>query len=438
MKAFGIGLAAVLFITAVASSAFAAGFAIPADARKAGMAATPALVQAAHLPCTVTDAWEFGTHSDPKGKQTFYEVACQDALGYVLVATANNPVPQFEDCIRADEPGPDGKPSNIACRLPGNANPAVGMQSILAGRSCTPAQARYMGSSDTMDAYEVSCQAGTDYVVQLSHQNAAPTVKLCAAMGANNPAHCTLTTQAQQDAQIDSLASAAPKPCQVKGRRYVGSLTDGSADFYEIACADNTGYILQVDNSGKVTQAIDCVQASGLGGGCTLTDTRQAQTEQNAVYSDLARKAGFDCTVSKYADFPARADGAEVVELACSNRPEGGVGFFPPHGAPVVLDCLRTGAEGYECTFTDIQPLFSKLSDQLKAKGKGSCVVSGARPYGMNASGGDLVEVACSDGGPGWVMEYAAGSAAPTELLNCTQAAAMGGGGCQLPTNKSH
>jgi hypothetical protein len=142
--------------------------------------------------------------------------------------------------------------------------------------------------------------------------------------------------------------------------------------------------------------------------------------------------------VSKYADFPALADGTEVVELACSNRPDGGVGFFPAKGAPTVLDCLRAGAQGYACSFSDVSPLFSKLSDQLKAKGKGSCVVSGARSYAQTSAGADLIEVACADGGPGWVVEYPAGASLPSELLNCVQAAAMGGGGCQLPTNKKH
>jgi len=36
------------------------------------------------------------------------------------------------------------------------------------------------------------------------------------------------------------------------------------------------------------------------------------------------------------------------------------------------------------------------------------------------------------------VLEYGANSAVPTDLLNCAQASQIGGGGCQLPTNKGH
>ena len=37
---------------------------------------------------------------------------------------------------------------------------------------------------------------------------------------------------------------------------------------------------------------------SSFAGGCTLTDSRQAQTEQIGIYTDLAKKAGFDSPVS--------------------------------------------------------------------------------------------------------------------------------------------
>ncbi len=80
---------------------------------------------------------------------------------------------------------------------------------------------------------------------------------------------------------------------------------------------------------------------------------------------------------------------------------------------------------------------FVFTSAALAAKGKGSCKVSDARPYGAKTGAGAyMVEVACSDGGPGWVIELAPTSDTAVDLLNCAQAAKLGGGGCQLPTNK--
>jgi hypothetical protein len=420
----------------MASSAFAKED-IPAEARTAGMKAAPALIAATHLTCTLADARMMGTSAD---KTNFYEVACKDGVGYVIIAKPNVP-PTTYDCVMASEPLPDGKPNNMACKLPGNLNPGATLTPAMAalGRSCAVSKAHYIGSTNDLDIYEVACTGGGDYVLQKAKAaGGTSTAKLCAVFGAGSNIKCILTTPDQQAVDVDNLAAAAPKPCQVKDRRYVGSTPD-QTDFFEVACAGNVGYMLQVDPRGKVQQTIDCIKAADLAGGCTLTDTRQAQTEQTAIYSDLAKKAGFDCAVSKYAEFPPRADGAEVVELACSNRMDGGVGIFPPKGSPQVLDCLRAAVEGgYTCTFSDVNALDGKLSDQLKAKGKGSCTVSGARPYGQTSTGSDLIEVACADGGPGWVLEYTAGASTPANLINCAQAATMGGGGCQLPTNKKH
>ena len=53
------------------------------------MAAAPALIEAAHLPCTLADARLMGKAAD--GKSTYYEIACKDGLGYVLEAKDKAP-----------------------------------------------------------------------------------------------------------------------------------------------------------------------------------------------------------------------------------------------------------------------------------------------------------------------------------------------------------
>jgi hypothetical protein len=441
MRAFGIGLATVLFVAAMAGSAFAAKDDTPPEARKAGMAAAPALIQAAQLPCTLTDARLMGSApGDDKVKLTFYEVACKDAMGYVLIAKDKVAAPTFFDCVVMSAPKPDGKPSSTACKLPANLNPGAGLNSVVAatGRTCSVDKARYIGSTTDQNLYEVACHEGAGYILRLAKApGGAPIATMCAVFGPTSQVKCELTPPEQQLAAIDQLAAQSGKACTVKGRRYVGSTSD-LTDFFEVACNEGSGFMLQSDAHGKLQQAIDCVKAVNFAGGCTLTDVRQAETQQDAVYTDLSKKAGFDCTVSKYADFPTREDGAEVVELACSNRADGGVGIFPAKGAPQVLDCLHAGAQGYVCSFSDVAPLYPKLSDQLKAKNKGSCVVSGARSYARTAAGGDLIEVACADGGPGWVIEYNPNALTVAALHNCAEASKMGGGGCQLPTNKTH
>jgi hypothetical protein len=437
MKALGIGLATLLIVAAAASASFAADIS-PAD-RKAGMTAAPGLIQAGHVQCTLSDARMILSGTTDKGaKLTAYEVACTEGLGYVIEAQEKVAAPIVFDCLAADAPQ-GGKPSPVACKLPANANPAAGLTGVMAktGRTCTVDKARYVGATADASIYETACHEGGGYILEWPKAaGAAPTASMCMLM-TNSNIKCELTTPAQQTTVIDNLTAASGKACTVKDRRYIGSTPDHS-DFFEVACTDGKGYMLRADATGKLQEALDCAKAINIGGGCTLTDARQAQTEQNAIYTDLSKKAGFDCQVSKYAEFPAMANNTEVVELACSNRPDGGVGIFPAQGKPQVFDCLRAETQGYKCSFSDPSSLYSKLSAQLRAKGKPSCVVSGARAYARTTTNNDLIEVACADGGPGWVIEYAAGVESPTDLLNCAQAANVGGGGCQLPTNKQH
>jgi hypothetical protein len=212
------------------------------------------------------------------------------------------------------------------------------------------------------------------------------------------------------------------------------STADGS-DYFEIACPDGKGYVLHADKTGTLAEVIPCSQAYQIGDGCTLTDARQAETQEAATYSGLAKGAGFDCTVSKYALFPQSDQTKDIVEMACSNRPDGGVGVFPAKGAGAVYDCVRSQDEGYKCSFTPESAVYPVLSAALRSAGKGSCVVSNARPFAHGDDGSDYVEVGCADGGSGWVMIYPAGSRTPTQLLNCAQAGNLNGG-CQLPGNK--
>ena len=54
-----------------------------------------------------------------------------------------------------------------------------------------------------------------------------------------------------------------------------------------------------------------------------------ASGDFNPIHHDpeFAAKAGFQCQVSGYAPLPGPAD-KDVVEMACSNRPDGAIGIF--------------------------------------------------------------------------------------------------------------
>jgi hypothetical protein len=413
---------------------------IDPEMRAAGMKAAPGLIADSKIPCTLADARELGTGTAAdKSSVTIYEVACKGSLGYIIgkEAKAGAPLTTY-DCLMTANPMPNGKPNSMACVLPANANPAQGLQPTVTqiGHTCTVDKARYIGATADQNIYEVACQNGTGLVLEVAN---APGGKSDANNclnynSASASIKCELTTSATELAGVDAYAASSGKCATLKDKRYLTGAADGS-DYFEVACADGKGYVLHVDQTGKLAETISCAEAFQMAGGCTLTDARQALTQQNAVYSDLAKKAGFNCDVSKYALFPSTDPSKEVVEMACSNRPDGGVGIFPAHGAAQVFDCLRSQDEGFKCSYTPESALFPQLTQQLKAKGRGSCTVSGARSFAKADDGSDYVEVACADGGPGWVMVYPAGASAPSDLQNCAAVANVAGG-CQLPTNR--
>ena len=166
-----------------------------------------------------------------------------------------------------------------------------------------------------------------------------------------------------------------------------------------------------------------------------MTDAVAAQTEQAGFYSKLAGKAGFTCDVEKYGLLPTNDPKKEIVELKCKGSDVGGIAVFTATDGKV-YDCLTAELNGFRCSFTKKDTQYARLTKDLVGFNKASCIVSDARVIGATDTEG-FVEVACSDGLPGWVLGYPIGVAKPAakEFLSCTQAKGIGGG-CKLPTNK--
>ncbi len=440
MRFTGIGLAAALVVAAMTPAAAMAAKkpeapagGVDAKARERGMAETPALITAAGLACTVADARFIG--EDKKAGQAFYEVACSPGLGGVLMAKTEAK-PQFFTCLETSKPAADGKPNSLACKLPGNADPIQALAPLVAksGAACTLEKARSIGANNTNSFFEIACQGGSGYILQTSNP-VSPTGEVkantCLAYEPGGNLSCELTDRATQLAVVDTLAAGSGKSCAVKDKRYV--LSTATANWFEVSCQDGKGYMLEQANDGKLARAIDCANASFVGGGCTLTDSSVAQTEQNNLYTNLATKAGFKCKVEKYGIMPSQRASQEIVELKCSDRPDGAVAIFD--GAQnTFLNCAVSEAQGFRCSFTKKDVAYPKLTADLKTLGKGDCVVSDSRAMDKRTADANYLEVACSDGLPGWVIGYAPMTDKPKEVLSCLQAENLGA--CKLPTNK--
>jgi hypothetical protein len=443
-------MVAVLSLSLVAGSAIAAakheaaGRAAPVtkDQRDKGMAAAPDLIAAAGIQCQLADARLIGESSDPKtkAKRTFYELACSDNEGVVVAKLSDQPALVVVTCLETSAPTADGKPNGLMCVLPGNSDPKAGLLAYVAkaGTVCTPDQIRALGHSAVNTDFELKCHEGGGYILKTSvppRLDKPITVEPCVIFDPAGNVKCELTDRAAQLGVADRLAAQSGKNCTVKDRAYVG-ITEKGEIYYEVACQDGKGYVLEEAPNGALTKTIDCASADYLNGGCKLTDARSAKTEQSGLYTQLARKAGFACDVSGYAPFSINLAGKEVVELACSNRPDGGIAIFSasPGAAAVIYDCAHSELEKFRCGLTKPAAAYPKLTDELKTLGKTSCAVSNSRTVGVTADQRGFIEVACSDGLPGYMIEYGMAPLAPKNAIACASAASIAGG-CTLPGN---
>ncbi|HZZ90896.1 MAG TPA: hypothetical protein VFE13_21410 [Caulobacteraceae bacterium] len=412
----------------------------PASVQK-GMAAAPGVITQAGLDCNLANARLLGKNTDPKTKvtSTFYELACHDQEGFLVAVPDKEGQAQVFTCLEAA----NNPKSGAQCILPENADPKAGLHALVAKNkpNCNITAARAIGQTQdrTTTVFEVACQGGPGYIIDASFPVTAAkpaTFAPCFAMPPGGTMKCTLTDDATSAAYISAMVAKMGKPCDLANQRYVGGTSDGET-FFEVACKDGKGYMIEQAANGAIKPAIDCASADNIGGGCTLTNAREAQTAQAGLYTKLAHAAGFPCDVSRYAAFNVSVPGHEVVEMSCGNRPDGAIGIFPASASEKaqILDCAHSELAGYRCSFTKPDASLPLLTADLKKLGKTSCVVSGERAVGVTADKVGYIEVACADGNAGYLIAYTMPALNPKEAIVCTLAKEVVGG-CQLPGNK--
>jgi hypothetical protein len=427
----GLLAALIVAVMAPAMAHAAAAPSVSSEARKQGMADAPALVSAAGMSCQVSDARLAGkTAPDKKTGSlgaTVYEVACgPNSLGFLIQTNGTN-APQVFSCIGSNYPADMSKPTS-PCILPANVDllPAIDALAAKSNAPCAPNKVRAIGQTSANTLFEVACADGHDFVMSGSvplDASKPATIVNCLQTETSASAKCLFTDAAARVAAEDSLAKLSDATCVVKDRRYIGPLADGT-DGYEFACQSGKGFISKITSKGTLSETLDCAKLAG--GGCTLTDTRAATAEQAGLYTKLAKNAGSNCTVSKYAVFPAQGD-KETVELVCTDG-NGAIGIFPASGKGVVLDCGHALIAGFKCTLGKVD--FTGLTNDLKKFDKKECTVSSTGQPLKAPDGTIRLEVACSDGLPGYMIQFT-DAQTPKDVTACSFA-----GNCVLPTNK--
>lgn len=424
--------------------------------KELGMANAPAVIQRAGVRCTVTDAMYTGEGNKPlpDGKTVkveTYEVACQEGLGYLMEDLGDSA--NAYDCIVAQaaaanaaaqpEPEAKGKKAQTrvfpTCKLPGNQNLNASFQPVLAeaGARCTVTNVSYLGSSAStrMARYEVSCQEGLGYLVDrpetASAQGSLKAVDCLAAEAGGY--ECTLTPKAQRVAYVASLAGTSNRQCAVSDARAMGTNAQG-ASFYEVACGAQPGYVMEVQN-GRVARAIDCLEATGIGGGCKLTSAQAAMAAKETQFLQTLRAANIRCDGDQFRLIGKDTrNNRDVVEFKCADRAIGLVAFIPQQagGQVTSFDCIEAEGRAIKCELTTREQIMAQLT---KALADQNCPVVNYAVLGASATEGEVLEIACT-GRSGMIIDLPTNRSAASRALTCGQSAARGGDKCRLPENQ--
>ena len=439
MKFFRLGIVAAMAMALCGQQALAADTPAPAMNAKIheqSMKDAPALVLAAGLPCTVSDAYLLGVNDEKANgktfKTSFYEIACgAGGLGYIFKSSPGGN-DAFFDCLSlkmtADKAiAAKQKPGNTCTMLPANADPKSGLLPWLtqAGVPC-PAVTKgsWMGASptDKINVYEAACSNNTGYLITAPAVGSTKTLEVtpCAKSEMAGIA-CTLTSKDDIAKSIIALSIPAKRPaCAPTRARWVVTDTAKGDDYYEVGCADGTtGYMFETDSNGAFKVAIDCVRATRIAGGCTYMDVNTGETAEAATYTKLATQIGYDAcpNVTKYQSYGLENGGQrQIVELQCSAS-EGDYALMPTGAGQTgeFFNCVRATGRGLTCHLTPMAATYAKISDQIAARGKVTCQVSNARDIGKDDKGFEYVEVLCASGtAPALVLQY---SRLPQETL---------------------
>ena len=235
------------------------------------MAEAQQILTANNVRCQPTEAKLLGVTAE---QQKFFEIACANDFGYMLVTTT--PV-TIVDCYENDTTQARQKAANPEavlgpkCTLPANANydQVIASMATEAGVPCAVNEYALIGRKGSNYVYEVGCEGADGY--RLNRKDGGGwEVDSCLTLASANIT-CNYTTKPEQIATVKTWFNGSDAAsCDVADVRYMGSNANGS--FVEAKCNGSDGIIARLDNAKAVQQVYPCAEAAQIGGGCKLTD----------------------------------------------------------------------------------------------------------------------------------------------------------------------
>jgi len=223
------------------------------------------------------------------------------------------------------------------------------------------------GKSVDTKTYEVTCGNGMGYFLVTQPPEkpfgfscfaAEATRAADVAQGRPPGAVCKLTANADIKTMATTVLSRAGTNCPVTDFRWLGTSSATNTEFTEVACSDNTGYILKsaMPGSTQPPRAINCHDAAIQGLPCKLTIVPGAFVPTVQSFKDALAQYKVSCDALN-----VRVVGQEnvlkryVVEFQCPQQPKGLVAFIPLNGNTAkfeTLDCKAAAKKGVTCQLT--------------------------------------------------------------------------------------
>lgn len=221
---------------------------------------TQRLVERLGLPCHVTEAVPRGR--DESGGR-HYEVACDDAPGWLVVDSAR---PIAIDCLALDAQNARARSGAArfvpTCRLQGNRNPRRHYAAMAreAGLTCRVDGGLSLGRSPTgAPVYEIGCRDGVGAWIERGSTETVVTDCLqVRALGAR----CELTDTKEEAAALETwLPASLHTPCRPSAARAIGRNAQGIS-YFEIGCSEGGSMVVARDEFGETLEVITCDEAA--------------------------------------------------------------------------------------------------------------------------------------------------------------------------------
>jgi hypothetical protein len=205
-------------------------------------------------------------------------------------------------------------------------------------------------------AYEAACDNGMGYFL-VSQAPEPPVAYSCFGAEAGSGG-CTLPANSDLKKMATAVITHAGTPCTVRDFSRLGISQKNEAEFIEVNCEDNKGYIVGIALPGtpqeiRVTACADAMMK--LGFACRMPANAGATVTMQA-FKDALAKNGVACDATQ-----VRPIGQEnvkkryVVEFQCPQQPNGVVALIPLAGNPnpfEAFDCAGAARFGVTCKFT--------------------------------------------------------------------------------------